>query len=276
MTSAPLAHQIISGDHAEQTCFVLHGALGSGQNFRAFIKRLAQLRPDLAFVLVDLRAHGDSGPRCAPHTLERCAIDLEELARWLRQHVPQLPQLSVVIGHSLGGKVALEFARLGLWPLRQVWALDSDPGVQVAGQAHEIQRVIAAVKQVSMPASSRQAVVAELRARGLSSGLANWMTTNLRRQGDTYRWTFDLDAIEQLLADYFARDLWPFLEASQSQVQRHLVIAANSDRWTGAMRERASALSPEAGAFAHRLQDAGHWLHVDNPEGLLEILREHL
>jgi pimeloyl-ACP methyl ester carboxylesterase len=261
---------------ATHSCFVLHGALGSGQNFRAFVKRLAQQRPDIAFVLVDLRAHGDSDARSGPHTLERCALDLEELAEWFRRGADPLPQLEVVVGHSLGGKVALEFGRLSANPLRQVWALDSDPGSQEPGQAHEIQRVISAVRQVQMPAPSRAAVVTALCEQGLSSGLANWMTTNLKRASEDYRWTFDLTAIDALLEDYFARDLWPFVEAVNPSLERHLVIACNSDRWSGAMRARADALDTSAGVFVHHLPNAGHWLHVDNPDGLLALLAPRL
>jgi pimeloyl-ACP methyl ester carboxylesterase len=203
-------------------------------------------------------------------------MDLLELADFLEGGMNPLPPLGVVIGHSLGGKVALELGRQGSSSLRQVWALDSDPGIQEPGHAHEINRVIAAVRRVSMPAASRAAVVTALGEQGLSSGLASWMTTNLRRVGDDYLWTFDLAAIEELLVDYFARDLWPFLEAENPALERHLVIAANSDRWNGTMRTRADDLGKHAGAHIYRLPDAGHWLHVDNPDGLLALLAPRL
>src|SRR4051812_5798794 len=102
--------------------FVLHGALGSGQNFSRFIQRLSQERPAYRYVLVDLRHHGDSRDAPAPNTLAACAADL----RVLGEHLGRAPDL--LIGHSFGGKVALEYARQGSAELRQVWVLDAVPG----------------------------------------------------------------------------------------------------------------------------------------------------
>src|SRR4029453_2035579 len=60
-------------------------------------------------------------------------------------------------------------------------------------------------------APSRRDVVDALLAQGLTSGLAEWMTTNLKREGERYTWLFAVDAIEELMADYFRVDLWPLL-----------------------------------------------------------------
>jgi len=68
----------------------------------------------------------------------------------------------------------------------------------------------------------------------------------------------------------------------------HVVRAAHSDRWSRAEGDRLAAAGGDgpgrkAGASAgpggapgrltaHNLPDAGHWLHVDNFEGLLGML----
>ena len=89
---------------AKQTALVLHGALGSGQNFRVFAKQLSRLLPATQFVLADLRNHGDSVPAPPPHTLSACALDLVSLSAHLGDL--GLPVVTTVIGHSFGGKVA--------------------------------------------------------------------------------------------------------------------------------------------------------------------------
>src|SRR5690606_35543990 len=121
---------------------------------------------------------------------------------------------------------------------------------------------------------NRQHVIAHLMSVGMSSGLANWMTTNIARDGNEYRWVFDLDGIVELLGDYFAHDLWPFLEQPRTSPEFHVVVAERSDRWNGAMTARARALAPQTQATVHILENAGHWVHVDNPEGLLTMLSE--
>jgi esterase len=270
MTFVPY-HRLVEAEGATKTAFVLHGALGSGQNFTRFIQRLARERPEYRYVLVDLRHHGRSAGAPPPDTLAACAADLAALAVQLQQ------EPEVVIGHSFGGKVAIEYARQAPAKLEQVWVLDAVPGTQDGLGGSEITRVITAVRSVPMPAASRRDVVTFLAEQaGLSSGVAEWMSTNLERKGQVYSWVFDLDAIEALMADYFQVDLWPFLAEARERPEIRLVVAERSDRWTPALRERARALPPETRVVYHELPRSGHWVHVDNPEDLLELLRAHL
>jgi len=276
-----LAYTWVGDENAPLRCFATHGVLGAGHNLRSFVRRLLSQRPDFRFALVDLRLHGKSLDAAPPHTLEACVDDFLELEAELG--VPD-----VVLGHSLGGKVALAYAARVAQRLasgdarspRQVWALDSDPGAQVPEASHQVKQVLAAALFASVPAVSRDAVVSSLMSQGLSSGLANWLATNLELGPAGYVWKLDFEAIEELLADYFTRDLWPFLgQVSRGELyapELHLVVAQNSDRWSGDMRERASELGHSQFVRVHPLQNSGHWVHVDNPEGLAEILLAHL
>src|SRR5690606_24021937 len=94
----------LGSETPERAVFVLHGALGAGHNFRSFVRKLGERRPTFRFVLVDLRHHGASQGAPPPNTLAAAARDLSVLADSLGR-VPDC-----VIGHSLGGKVALQYA----------------------------------------------------------------------------------------------------------------------------------------------------------------------
>jgi pimeloyl-ACP methyl ester carboxylesterase len=103
------------------------------------------------------------------------------------------------------------------------------------------------------------------------------MTTNLERTTDGYRWSFELDRIRALLVDYAARDLWPYLEQrSQERLDLRVVVAERSERLDAPVRERLAQLERAGRLRYHLLPDAGHWLHVDNPEGLLDLLSDAL
>lgn len=264
-----LAHRSIEGSEAHKTAFVLHGILGAGQNFTAFIQKLSRRRPEYRYVLVDLRNHGASTGALPPHTVAAAARDLAALAGTTGEP-------SVVIGHSFGGKVALEYARQGGPALEQVWSLDSNPGVQGDENNFEVDAVIRAIRSVRVPAATRADVLKALGEQGLSRPTAEWIGTSLKRTDTGYVWLFDLDGIEALLADYYAQDLWEFLSQPRSRPEFQIVIAEQSERWTPEMRARAFALPAAANVHCHVLPSSGHWVHVDNPAALLELMLTHL
>src|SRR5438874_10876025 len=118
-----LAFKRIEGARPEKTIAFLHGILGSGGNLRTIARRFVDARPSWTAWLVDLRGHGRS-PKGAPNpSLETAARDVLNLAAQA-----DLP-LAALVGHSFGGKVALEAARLpALDSLAHVVVIDSAPG----------------------------------------------------------------------------------------------------------------------------------------------------
>ncbi len=261
------AHRFIGSLDSPELAFVLHGALGSSQNWVSFAKALAQRTPEVRYALVDLRGHGASLGAPGPHGLTEAAGDLVALA----QDLGRAPR--AVIGHSLGGKVALEYARLAPEGLDQVWCLDSNPAAQESAEdQHQVFEVLAHVRAVDPRPASRADAIAALERRGLPPALARWLGTSLRSDVGHYRWTYDFDCIERLLADYFGRDLWDFVAAPRERPVVHLVVAERSEQWTPGVRARAEQLTAGPGAAYHLLADAGHWVHVDNPAGLLELM----
>ncbi len=266
------SHSLVGEITAPRLAFVLHGVLGSSQNWRSFTKRLhADLR-EWCFVLVDTRHHGRSRPAPPPDTIEQCALDLRALAMQLGR------EPEVVIGHSLGGKIALDYTRLFSAKLDQVWSLDSSPSASpgTMDTEHEVAGVLRTLRGVPLPLGRRDDVVPVLMEAGLSEALARWMTTSTERAPDGYRWSLELESIEQLLRDYFERDLWPVLEATKTRPRVHGVVAEQSDRLSPQMLERARSLEPAGRVQTHLVPDAGHWLHVDNPEYLRGLLVAHL
>lgn len=258
-----LSHSIIGPRDAPSAVVFCHGILGSGRNWRGFARKLVSaLDGQWCAVLVDLRNHGDSPITDPPNTVPACAADLSALEASLRP-------FDAVVGHSFGGKVALAYTAQLPEALQTTWVLDADPGpLDGDVDQHEVARVISALRAISLPVRSRDDVLENLQRQGFSDSLARWMTTNLRRTDGGLLWRFDLDAVEQMIGDYFTRDLWDTLEIPIADLDIHLVRAAESARWSDAMAARAQT----SFATLHTLPDAGHWLHVDNPDGLLQMM----
>lgn len=264
---------------------LLHGILGSRRNWRTFGKRLADARPDLGVVTVDLRNHGDSHGMAPPHDLRTCALDLWELCGGELE-----PR--VLVGHSYGGKVVLEALAMaesgatGAGPLpAQAWVLDAAPGAasddagSTAAAARDVFGVMDALATLPMPLPTRQALVAGLEAQGLGPGLVQWMTTNLRNAAaGGYELRFDLEAARAMMQSYLRTDHWPVLERPPAGVALHFVRGGRSERWTqtdiGRLLRISEGFGPggERGARLHTLDQAGHWLHADDPDGLLRVL----
>ena len=79
----------------------LHGLFGSSQNWASVARRLSDLGRAVA---LDLRNHGSS-PHAPTHTLADCVADLEG---WAARHAGGDPVR--LVGHSMGGLVAMAFA----------------------------------------------------------------------------------------------------------------------------------------------------------------------
>ena len=158
--------------------------------------------------------------------------------------------------------------------IEEIWALDSFPGSleKDAQDQNEVRSILSWLRAVSFPVKKRSEVKRFLMDRGVSAMVSQWMTTNLVRSKDGFRWRFNLDGIEEMLNDYFVQDLWNVLDYPNSETTTHLVRALKSDRWDEQSIERLERL--EDGQY-HTL-DAGHWLHVDNPEGLLDLFETSL
>lgn len=267
MTSTVLS-SVTLGDDDGAEVWILHGILGSGRNWRSFVRRVQASRPDLRFRLIDLRHHGESqGAFDGPDTIASCVQDLEVLAR----ACGRAPV--AVVGHSFGGKVALMHAAECPAGLQQTWVLDARPGpVDVSSTSMEVLEVIGALRTVALPIESHRHLKENLMAMGFSGALSSWMTTNLarREEGPGFGWRFDLDAVESMIRDYAAVDGWPVV--CDPPLDLHLVVAGRGDRWSRFDRVRLE----EAPARVHELKDSGHWVHVDAPEALARLLTRHL
>lgn len=271
-----IAHEVLQAKDASPTraMLFLHGILGRGNNWRSHARRFVDARPDWAAVLVDLRLHGDSLDVRPPHTLASCARDLREL--------PIALPIRGAVGHSFGGKVALALAAELEGEreddvLDELWVIDSTPSARPDRRGSEdVLRVIAMLRELPRDHAERSDFVAAIRERGFSEMLARWLATSLVRRTDTgaregWRYPVDLDAIEAMLDDYFARDLWDAVPRAAHDT--FFVIGGRSGVFDTADRERAHELAARHEAVHLEVfEESGHWLHVEEPDRLSDLL----
>jgi len=231
------------------------------------------MNPAWGFLLVDLRGHGDSHGASGPHNLSSCAQDIQNLCTSLNLRP------SVAWGHSFGGKVVLRYAENHGSDLRQVWVLDTPfdatpEGIDIHGQS--VGLLIKILGSVPMPCLEREDALNPIRKAGFPEMICQWMTTNLMRCDGGFRWRFDLDVIGSLYVDYHVSDMWSAVLGDKPNTGFHLVYGGKSDRWNAENMGRARALEARGTLDIHPMHEAGHWVHVDDPEGLRRILNPWL
>ncbi len=264
MASLPLHVSRYENPSSTRTPLVLlHGFLGSGGNWHSIARRLSAQRTVL---LPDARNHGRS-PHGDSHTYAHMAADV--LALLDREGLAQV----ALMGHSMGGKAAMHVALTRPERVERLVAVDIGPGDSPGDSAS----VLAAVAAVDLArATDRAAVEADLATRLDSPGLRGWLLKNLMRTPEGgFRWALNVPTLlshQDHVSAGIAAGLPPVW----------LPYAGPTLFVRGA---RSSYLPDDALDEVHRyfpavelatVPDAGHWVHADNPEGLLRVTEAFL
>jgi esterase len=272
-----LAHEVVVPDEPppDRWMLFLHGILGRRANWRSFARRWTKSRPGWGAVLGDLRDHGDSQNLPGPRTIAAAGADLVPLVEAVVTE--RGGRVAGLLGHSFGGKVAIAAAeqlRAAGRPIDELWIIDAPPGPRIQPRDRTTERTFELLASLPESFASRSEFIDAVVAGGIGKSIAQWLATNLiERDGGRWELGLELDRLRELLGDFKAVDLWPAIEAEAAAGARiALVLGGRSDAVFGEQRDHAEALAG-AGRLALEIIDgAGHWVHVDRPDALLDLL----
>lgn len=291
--AARLGYELLSNGKAgpRKTVVFLHGILGSLKNWRQPAQRVIGMFPHYQALLVDHRGHGQSEAGLPPHTLAGCALDVHALLQRLQLRP------DILCGHSFGGKIALEYVKQGLDDKgggiqvpRQTWVFDSLPTAVDRHKAigeNSVWDVIEKLGQVPLPQPSKEGLVSMLiEEKRIPSAIAHWLMTSLKRvpagggqggQQGGLVWTFDLEVIRALFHAYTNTCYYDVMESPALSLQHHridFIQAGKNQAWTPEVLDRFAQIQAlgRTNIGIHKLEKAGHWVHVDDLEGVLRLL----
>lgn len=246
-----------AGEGAGTPLVLLHGLFGSAGNWGAIQKRLAARRRVIA---LDLRNHGSSG--------REAAMDYPAMAADVAETLAALGAApAAVLGHSMGGKVAMALALAQPDLVERLVVADIAPVTYPPA----LRGYVAAMQAVPLePGLTRREADAALAEAIPEPGIRAFLLQNLRFGDGAPGWRLGLQEIGAAM---------PVIEAFPDFTARYdgPVLVLNGERSNyirPTHHDRILALFPRAefGTVA----GSGHWVHAENPQGFLALLEPFL
>ena len=237
---------------------ILHGLFGSSDNWTTVAKLLAER---YRVIVVDLRNHGASFH--APfHRYPQMAADVAAL-------MAHLGILSAsVMGHSMGGKVAMQFAADFPELIDRLVVVDILPCVYPPHHDD----VFAGLRAVSLPKIRRRADADLVMAGHIrDSALRNFLLKSLQIDSDGNAcWKFNLEA---LIAEY-GHILGAPTFKRPIQTPTLFVMGGDSEYRTDDGDRDRRVWFPTS--HVEIVPHAGHWLHAQFPDHLVRVAFSHI
>lgn len=233
---------------------ILHGFLGTLDNWITIAR---QLMEDYTVYLVDQRNHGFS-PHTPEHDLKLMANDLHE---FMGTHDIED---AILVGHSMGGKVIMQYAADHKDNFRKLVVVDIAPRKYPPHHMH-IFEALFSLDLSSM--KSRNEANESLSVLVKHEGTRQFLLKNLDRTREGFRWKANLEVLEK------SQESIAYGIEGENLTDKpvYFIRGDQSDYVVPEDREQIKKLFPQARILT--IKKAGHWVHVDHPVPFLKTLK---
>lgn len=244
---------------------LLHGLRAYAQTWESLVQSLGE---GYCFYALDQRGRGlsDWAEPATYHT-QSYVEDLEDLIAHLGL------QRFVLLGHSLGGANALEYARQH--PRRLLGLIIEDIGPGSSSQGDGAARIRREMSQTPLRFESWELARAFWQASrpGLSEqGLASRLTHSMQEREGAITWRHDQQGIAEARLSIEPTDLWPAVRALDCPSL--FIRGARSDFLPPATLQAMSASNPHVQTV--EVADASHYVHDDQGAVFNELVADFL
>lgn len=236
---------------------LIHGLFGNLDNLGLLAR---QFENDYRVISVDLRNHGHSF-QSDEHNYHVLAADVIQLLEHLSISSAHL------IGHSMGGKVAMAIANIKPSLLVSLVVLDMAP---IAYPERKHDAVFSGLQQlVETPPASRKEADSILARSIVEPGVRQFLSKSLYKNGDRLALRFNVSA----LFDNYSHIIgWNKITPFAGNVL--FVKGQNSDYIIADYQQDIMAQFPNA--KAHVVNGTGHWLHAEKPDTIYRVINRFI
>jgi pimeloyl-ACP methyl ester carboxylesterase len=238
---------------------ILHGLLGAARNWASIAKEIGASHRVFA---LDLRNHGRS-PWAATMSFDEMAGDVAGLIE--RDALGAV----MLIGHSLGGKVAMRLALTRPELIARLFVVDVAP----VAYAHTFGPFVEAMSQVDLAAVHRRGDADhQLHGAVPDAVLRNFLLQNLIKTDAGFAWRVNLAALAANMDELLG---FPSPAEGVAYGGPTLFLAGGRSHYIRPEhRELIERLFPKAEHAV--IAGAGHWPHVERPTEFLAHVRRFL
>lgn len=237
---------------------ILHGLFGTLDNWQTLAKQFAE---NYLVYIVDQRNHGRS-PHVDtinyPAMAEDLRVFMEE--NWIHQ--------AHVLGHSMGGKTAMQFAFDFPDMVDKLIVVDIAPKAYVGGH----QAIFDALFSMDLSTiDNRKAAEEQLLTKVEDVGTRQFLLKNLTRNKEgQYRWKMNLSVLYQDYQDILAAIMPDPVYDGPTLFIRGGASNYIADSYIPTLHQLFSDVKVETVA------DAGHWVHAQSPKELRVLVESFL
>lgn len=232
---------------------ILHGLFGYSDNWQTHAKKLAEY---YRVILVDLRNHGHSD-WADENSYELMASDVYELCRDL-----QLNNF-ILLGHSMGGKVAMYFAQEHEDLLEKLIVVDI--GIKAYPMHHE--HILAGIHAVDLPnITARSQAEQQMNPHIESEGVKQFLLKNLFwKEKGKLAWRMNVDVLE--------REMPNILSAVPEKIVSIPTLFIRGELSNYILDEDIPVIEEVfIDAEVKTIKNAGHWVHAESPSKFIDTL----
>jgi esterase len=235
---------------------ILHGLFGSSDNWFSHAKTFAQY---FKVYLVDQRNHGQS-PHSSDFNYKTLTVDLED---FLNEHSITQP---IIIGHSMGGKAAMNFAVKNPDKLKSLIVVDIVPKSYPVHHDH----ILEGLKSIDLKSiQNRVEADKQLAQQVEEPGVRQFLLKNLSRSENGFEWKINLSGIEENIEVIGEGMQYP----GSFNGPTLFVKGARSNYYKPGDEDAIRKIFPRV---EFQTLDTGHWVQAEKPKEFADAVLKFL